>query len=92
MRASVEDAAAADDWVVRNIAAHGGDLKRIYLSGHSAGGHLAAWVATDPRFAGGLKGVIAMSGVYDVARSRHSRATQPTLRRFIELLPACRRF
>jgi acetyl esterase/lipase len=65
--AQVEDAAAAVDWVIRNIAGHGGDRRHIYLIGHSAGGHLSAWVATDPRFAGHLKGVIAMSGVYDVS-------------------------
>jgi acetyl esterase/lipase len=65
--AQVDDAAAAMDWVVGNIAARGGDPKLIYLSGHSAGGHLAAWVATDPRFASHLKAVIAMSGVYDVS-------------------------
>jgi acetyl esterase/lipase len=65
--AQVEDAAAAVDWVIRNIAARGGDPAHIYVSGHSAGGHLAAWVATDPRFAGRLKGVIALSGVFDVS-------------------------
>ena len=35
--AQIEDVAAAFAWVVRNIAQHGGDPSRIYLSGHSAG-------------------------------------------------------
>jgi acetyl esterase/lipase len=65
--AQVEDAAAAVEWTLQNIASHGGDMKRVYLSGHSAGGHLAAWVGVDARFRERLKGVIAMSGIYDLS-------------------------
>jgi acetyl esterase/lipase len=65
--AQIEDSTAAVDWVVKNIAQHGGDPSRIYLSGHSAGGHLAAFVGLDPRFWPSLKGVLALSGVYDVS-------------------------
>lgn len=64
--AQVEDATAAVDWVVKNIAEHGGDARRIYLSGHSAGGHLAAFAGLDRRYWPNLKGVLALSGVYDV--------------------------
>jgi acetyl esterase/lipase len=65
--AQVEDATAAVDWVIHNIAQHGGDPGRIYLSGHSAGGHLAAYAGLDKRFWPNLKGVLALSGVYDVS-------------------------
>lgn len=43
---------AALAWLWRNAAAHGCDRDRIYVAGHSAGGHLAALLlATDwPRF------------------------------------------
>jgi acetyl esterase/lipase len=64
--AQIEDAVAAVEWTVRHIADHGGDAKRIWLSGHSAGGHLAAWVGFEKRFWPAVRGVIAMSGVYDV--------------------------
>jgi acetyl esterase/lipase len=73
--AQIEDVAAAFAWVVRNISQHGGDATRIYLSGHSAGAHLAALLALDekylkkfdlPRTA--IRGVIAMSGIYDVEK------------------------
>ena len=48
--AHVEDVAAAVAWVVNNIASYGGDPGRIFVMGHSAGGHLAALVATDERY------------------------------------------
>jgi acetyl esterase/lipase len=43
--AQAEDCAAALAWVWRNVERHGGDRDRIFLGGHSAGGHLAALVA-----------------------------------------------
>ena len=36
----LDDAAASVDWVFRNIARYGGDLSKIYLAGHSAGGYI----------------------------------------------------
>ena len=48
--AMAEDAAAAVAWVFKNIHAHGGDPKRIFLSGHSAGGYLAALIGMDERW------------------------------------------
>lgn len=47
--AHVDDVAAAVAWVHTNIADYGGDPKRLFIMGHSAGSHLAALVATDPR-------------------------------------------
>jgi acetyl esterase/lipase len=71
--AQIEDAAAAFAWVAQNIAQHGGDASRIYLSGHSAGAHLAALLALDEKYLGkfglprtSIHSVIAMSGIYDV--------------------------
>lgn len=37
-------------WVKRHIQGYGGDSARIFVSGHSAGGHLAALIGTDNRF------------------------------------------
>jgi acetyl esterase/lipase len=71
--AQIEDLAAAFAWVYRNIAQRGGDTSRMYLSGHSAGAHLAALLALDEKYLKqfdldhtAIRGVIAMSGVYDV--------------------------
>jgi acetyl esterase/lipase len=65
--AQIEDTLAAVDWVIANIVKYGGDAKRIYLSGHSAGGHLAAYAGLERRFWPNLKGVMALSGVYDMS-------------------------
>jgi acetyl esterase/lipase len=67
-----EDAAAAFAWVFRNAAQQGGDPKRIYLGGHSAGAQLAALLALDGSYlsanevpATAIRGVVALSGMYD---------------------------
>jgi acetyl esterase/lipase len=43
--AMVDDCDQAVGWIRKNIRAYGGNAERIVLSGHSAGGHLAALVA-----------------------------------------------
>src|SRR6185369_11775269 len=67
---------AAFAWTMQHIAEHGGNPKRIYLAGHSAGGHLVSELALDPQWLAkhGLKpsaiqGVASLSGVYDVTVS-----------------------
>ena len=44
------DAAAAIKWLKQNISRYGGDPDRIFVMGHSAGGHLAALINSDPQF------------------------------------------
>jgi len=44
------DCAAAIAWLHDHVAMYGGDPERLHLIGHSAGGHLAAIVATNERF------------------------------------------
>ncbi|MEJ7780644.1 MAG: alpha/beta hydrolase [Daejeonella sp.] len=46
----VADCAEALKWVSVNINDYGGDVKRIFVMGHSSGGHLAALINSDPRF------------------------------------------
>lgn len=45
--AMAADCARAVQWTVAHIAEYGGDPNRIFLMGHSAGGGLAALLATD---------------------------------------------
>ena len=49
-RGMASDVASALKWVRENINSYTGDDRQIFLSGHSAGGHLAALVSTDSRY------------------------------------------
>lgn len=63
---------AALAWVYRQAEGFGGDPDRIFVLGHSSGGHIAAMMAcTDWQTAYGLpadlvKGVVCLSGMYDL--------------------------
>ncbi len=48
------DCASALKWVKDSISTFGGRADRIFVMGHSAGGHLAALINNDPRFFDGL--------------------------------------
>jgi acetyl esterase/lipase len=48
--AHCEDVAKALAFIARHVAEWGGDVKRLHLSGHSAGAHLASLVALNDRF------------------------------------------
>ena len=69
----VTDVARAFAWTYANIADYGGDPGKIFVSGHSAGGHLVSLLAVDPRYLAdqglspdNIAGVLSVSGVYDV--------------------------
>ena len=88
--AQAEDVAAAVGYLIKNADKYGFDTKRIYLAGHSAGGHLAALVALDRAYfkrqglpSNALAGVISISGLYELAPSwnvsdNQKRATEKT--------------
>lgn len=48
----IEDAAAAVAWTLEHIAEYGGDPKKVYVSGHSAGGYLSLILAMDKEWLG----------------------------------------
>jgi acetyl esterase/lipase len=70
----IRDVARSLGWVHRNIAGHGGDPRRIFVMGHSAGAQLAALLSIDDRYlkAEGvpfdvLKGCVPVDGdTYDL--------------------------
>ena len=64
-------ARASIAWVYRNIERYNGAPSRLYISGHSAGGHLAAMILARDWQREGLprefvKGAVLTSGVYDL--------------------------
>ncbi|SAL10216.1 alpha/beta hydrolase [Caballeronia udeis] len=68
----VNDAAASARWTRDHAHEFGGDPSRLFVMGHSAGAHLAALIATDPRYLASqsmskadLRGVIGLAGPYD---------------------------
>lgn len=69
----VQQMLAASVWLYRHAEQYGMDEERLFVSGHSAGGHLAAmmlaalWPVVDASLPKNLyKGAIAVSGVYDL--------------------------
>ncbi len=67
----VRQTRSAIAWVYRNILRYSGNPAKIYLSGHSAGGHLTAMAMAHDWASEGLprdliKGAVATSGVYDL--------------------------
>ena len=66
-------------WVYKNAASFGGDAGRLYVGGHSSGGHLCGvTLVTDWRKDFGLpadiiKGALCMSGLYDLKPVRLSK-------------------
>jgi acetyl esterase/lipase len=74
----IKDIARAFAWTHSNIGKYGGRADEIFVSGHSAGGHLVALLATDESYlkAQGLslkaiRGAIPLSGVYRIAAGSH---------------------
>ena len=60
-----DDIRAAYDALIANAKAHALDPKRVILSGHSAGGHLALWLAAEPSVE--ARGVVSLAGITDLA-------------------------
>jgi len=67
--AYIEDAAAAVAWTFNQVEKYGGSSKRIFVSGHSAGGYLTMMVGLDEHWlaacgvdANGIAGLVPFSG------------------------------
>ncbi len=70
-------------WVHRNAGQFGGDDARLFVSGHSAGGHITGmmlatdWPAQDGLPANAIKGATGISGLYDLEPIRLSHVNEP---------------
>jgi arylformamidase len=79
LRVMAEQVQRAIAWTYKNAAIFGGDPNRLYIGGHSSGGHLSAVsLVTDWKKDFGLpedivKGGLCMSGMYDMKAVRLSK-------------------
>ena len=72
----VDDCRSALRWVYDHVEDYGGDPQRIFVGGHSAGGHLAAMITLQRDRLSGfglpqdlIKGCFPVSGVFDVTET-----------------------
>ena len=82
LMAMAKQVRAATAWVYKNAQQFGADPNRLYVCGHSSGGHLAGVVATTdwPKDYGLpkdiLKGAMLASGMYDLKPVRLSKRSK----------------
>lgn len=66
MATIVQQVRRAKQWVLDNIASHGGDPSRISLSGHSAGAHLATFLFEKTPAPSYIHAALLLGGLYDL--------------------------
>lgn len=83
----VRDNVAAVTWLFQHAGHYGANPHRLFVSGHSAGGHLAAMLLACqwPRWHGALppdvvRGALAISGLYDLEPMIHTPFLRDDLR------------
>lgn len=92
----IEDAAAAVAWTFKNIEKYGGDVSKIVVSGHSAGGYLASMVGLDKKWlaefgidANQIALLVPFSGHtithFTIREERGIKGTQPVVDEFAPL-------
>lgn len=67
----LSDVVSAVRWTAAQIPRYGGDAERLFVAGHSAGGHLTALLAQDDRYlsAAGVsvRGFAPLSAIFDLS-------------------------
>lgn len=92
----IDDAAAAVAWTFKEIEKYGGNLQKIFLSGHSAGGYLVGMIGLDKKWlisyqidADSIAGLIPFSGHaishFAYRQSKGMKDTQPSIDEFAPL-------
>lgn len=72
MATIVDQVRRAKRWVIDNIAEHGGDPRRLTVSGHSAGAHLATFLFHASDAPSGVRAALLLGGLYELAPLQNS--------------------
>lgn len=89
----IDDAAAAVAWTFEHIAEYGGDSRKIFVTGHSAGGYLTGMVGLDKSWlasygidADSIAGLLPISGHaishFAYRKQLGMRETQPSIDKY----------
>lgn len=92
----IDDAAAVTAWVFKEIDKYGGDVRKIFVSGHSAGGYLTNMIGLDKKWlqayqidADSIAALIPFSGHaishFAYRQSKGMKDTQPSIDEFAPL-------
>lgn len=92
----IDDAAAAVAWAFNEIEKYGGDKKKIFVSGHSAGGYLTNMIGLDKRWlkkynieADSIAALVPFSGHaishFAYRQSKGMKETQPSIDEYAPL-------
>lgn len=92
----IDDAAAAVAWVFNEIESYGGDTRKIFVSGHSAGGYLTNMIGLDKKWlkaygvdADSIVALIPFSGHaishFAYRKAKGMKETQPSIDEFAPL-------
>ncbi len=92
----IDDAAAAVAWTFREIEKYGGDRRKIFVAGHSAGGYLLTMIGLDKKWLAAygidpndIAALIPFSGQaishYAYRETKGLKPTQPTIDEFAPL-------
>lgn len=82
--AGFADVSRAVAWLANNVSEHSGDPERMFVSGHSSGGHYATqlavtrdWQAREGISRDVIKGCLPISGVYDLTEEGYQGEGRP---------------
>ncbi|MFT5182147.1 MAG: arylformamidase [Alphaproteobacteria bacterium] len=82
--AGFADVSRAIAWLANNVSDYGGDPQRIFVSGHSSGGHYASqlavthdWHARERVSHDVIRGCLPISGVYDLTQEGYKGEGRP---------------
>lgn len=93
---TIDDAAEAVAWTLRHAADYGGSARKVFVTGHSAGGYLSmmlcldkSWLARYQADADSIAAYIPFSGQaithYNVRKMQGIKPLQPTIDRYAPL-------